>query len=315
MSNISTLINLIKTNLLKNKPYLNGIYNYTKKVPELQELRPESDLLLLNKLDNAINYKDFGNYERLIHDPYKDIIHNIKRNLNELSPSQENKNIFDEYLNNYSNGQKLLQKENTLQKPINQNRDNINDLEYFSNYYEEKGDELLKATNNPDDLSLLSQNINKREDSLINDIIKNQEELENSKISIPHYISDKDEISNALENLLIKKQQDRLYNQYILNQVTNEQTEFPVKQITGKELDYYRDFKDDPELYTKTRTKILKDDSDRLQERFNKWFPNGVGNELNIFRNSIKNKNFDIDKDLDDYLEILNTGRFLKNFK
>jgi transposase len=101
----------------------------------------------------------------------------------------------------------------------------------------------------------------------------------------------------------------------MLNQLSNEQTEFPVKQITGKELDYYRMFKDDPDLYTKERTKIFKDDSDRFQERFNKWFPEGVSKELDIFRNSIKNKNLNIDEDLDDYLEILNTGRYLKDLE
>lgn len=307
------LIRLIQNMLIENEPMLKKYISYFKKAGTNSfngaEISPELRTIMLDDIAKDIQRKDYGHYQLTVSDHPKKYHEDREKY---LTINDYNPEYIEKRLKSLENRYNNLKAEKEAIAPLPRRDD---DLEHFSNYYQMQGDELLKATNNPEDLSLLSENMNRKEDSLIDDIIKNQEDLENSKIVIPHYISDKEEITNALENLLIQKQQSRMYDQYKANQMANEQPEFPVKQITGKELDYYRMLKDKPELYTKEDTKIYKDESDRLLERLNKWFPDGVGKELDFFRNRIKEKNLNIDEDLADYLEILNTGRFLKDFE
>jgi hypothetical protein len=301
------LLKLIQENLIKNEPMLKKYISYFKKAGTGDKMSPELRTILLDDVAKDIKRKDFGHYQTIesrnpkyYHDNRSDYLF-----MDEINPDMVKSRINrlnDKY------GKEII--EDTEDSVNNYKKFDDDDLKRFSNFYEYQGDKLLKSTDNPEDLSLLSENMNRKEDSLIDDIIKNHEELENSKIVVPHYISDQEEITNALENLLIQKQQNRMYDQYKLNQLANEQTEFPVRQYNDKEKLDYELFNDIDNIKSNNS---LTDDIQEYGNYRNK-FNHAVNKEEEIIKLIEDNYNTNLDDNLDDLLELKNIIRLIEDY-
>lgn len=299
------LIRLIQNMLIKKEPMLKKYIEYFKKagtnILNDKEISPELRTIILEDITKDIQRNDFGNYKRIISNNPK-YYHDNRGNyvyMEELNPDMI-KTRIDKLKN------RLNKKNKYIPKPTK------NPISFVSesDLYEAIGDAYLKVkSNNIDDIKLLSNNLNKNNqeefiNDIYNDMITDQSSIINNQL-----ISDGDEYTNSLKNLLYKQQKSKLLDKNYIDNYGEDLIDSPIKQYDGRDRLLYELFDMDK---PKTVNNYINDIS--IFDDYRNKVNHAINKEEEI-KNLLEDNFYDdLDKNLDDIFNIKNTIDFIKRY-